>query len=256
MARFSANLGFLWKDLRLPDAIRQARKAVFDAVECHWPYDIEADEVYRALSETGLSMLSLNTRPGNPGKKGFGLCAVPGREEEARDAIREAVSYARFIRASFIHVMAGQAEGEAAHRCFLENLSYAADQAEKDGIQLLIEPINQRDIPGYFLRSTQQAAQIIGELGRPCLKLMFDCYHVQIIEGDLSRRLEKLLPMIGHVQIAAVPDRSEPDRGEVNYRHIVRLLDDLGYRGAIGAEYRPRGAIEDGLGWLFDLRDA
>lgn len=254
MARFSANLGFLWKDLSLPDAIRQAKHAAFDAVECHWPYDTAADEVYRALSETGLSMLSLNTRPGDPARKDFGLCAVPGREAEAQEAIREAVSYARFIRASFIHVMAGQAEGAEAHRCFLENLTYAADQAEKDGLQLLIEPINQRDIPGYFLRSTEQAAQIIQDLERPSIRLMFDCYHVQIIEGDLSHRLEALLPLIGHVQIAAVPDRGEPDRGEVNYRHIVRLLDDLGYSGAIGAEYRPRGAIEDGLGWLSDLR--
>jgi len=254
MARFSANLGFLWTDLSLPDAIRQARKASFDAVECHWPYDAAPDQVYQALSETGLTMLSLNTRPGGADKRAFGLCAVPGREEEAREAIREAVSYARFIRTPFIHIMAGQAEGAAAHACFLENLDYAAGLAEKDGIQLLIEPINPRDVPGYFLRSTDQAAQIITELGRPCLRLMFDCYHVQIIEGDLSHRLEELLPLIGHIQIAAVPDRGEPDRGEIDYRHIVRLLDDLGYQGAIGAEYRPRGAIEDGLGWLFDLR--
>ncbi|WP_346911775.1 TIM barrel protein [uncultured Roseibium sp.] len=256
MARFSANLGFLWKELSLPDAIRQAKKAAFDAVECHWPYDAAPDEVYRALSETGLPMLSLNTRPGDPAKKDFGLCAVPGREAEAQEAIREAVSYARFIRASFIHVMAGQAEGKAANGCFLENLTYAADLAEKDGLQLLIEPINQRDIPGYFLRSTEQAAQIIQDLGLPSIRLMFDCYHVQMIEGDLSHRLETFLPLIGHVQIAAVPDRGEPDQGEVNYRHIVRLLDDLGYRGAIGAEYRPRGAIEDGLGWLSDLRSS
>lgn len=254
--QFSANLGFLWTELALPEAIRQAKRAAFDAVEFHFPYETEPKDVVLALQETGLSMISLNTPRGEVSKGEFGLCAVPARETDARIAIQEALSYARFIRASFIHVMAGRAEGPNAHKTFLENLSYASELAEKDGIELLIEPINGRDIPGYFLSSTAQAAQIIEELGRPNVKLMFDCYHVQIIEGDLCKRLESYLPVIGHVQIAGVPDRGEPDDGEVDYRYVLKHLDALGYEGAIGAEYRPRDAIVDGLGWLYEMRSA
>lgn len=254
MASFSANLGFLWQELSLPDAIRAAKAARFDAVECHWPYNYDADSVAAALRETGLTMLGLNTSRGNVEAGDNGLAAIPGREEEAQAAIRQAVDYAVAIGALNIHVMAGKAEGEAAHRTFVANLAYACECAAAHGITILIEPLNHRDAPGYFLKSSGQAVAIIQEVVASNLKLMFDCYHLQIMEGDISKRLEALQPHIGHVQIAAVPDRAEPDHGELDYRHIVRLLDALGYEKPLGAEYRPKTTTDAGLSWLSGLK--
>lgn len=254
MTLFSANLGFLWTELPLPDAIRAAGNAGFDAVECHFPYNVAIDDVRAALAETGLRMLGLNTIRGNVAAGDNGLAAVPGREEEARAAIRQAVDYAAATGIANVHVMAGKSEGEAGHRAFVANLRFALDLAAPYRITILIEPLNHRDAPGYFLKTTTQAVSIIDEVGAPNLKLMFDCYHVQIMEGDLSKRLEALMPHIGHVQIAGVPDRREPDQGEVDYRHIIRVLRDLGYDRPIGAEYRPAASTEAGLGWMQVLR--
>ncbi len=254
MASFSANLGFLWQELPLPDAIRAAKAAGFDAVECHWPYNFDAGAVAAALRETGLTMLGLNTSRGNVEAGDNGLAAIPGRENEAQAAIRQAVDYAVAIGALNIHVMAGKAEGEAAHRTFVANLTYACERAAAHGITILIEPLNHRDAPGYFLKTSEQAVAIISQVAANNLKLMFDCYHLQIMEGDISKRLEALQPHIGHVQIAAVPDRAEPDHGELDYRHIVRLLDSLGYEKPLGAEYRPRTTTDAGLSWLSELK--
>lgn len=254
MTLFSANLGFLWQELSLPDAVRAAKAAGFDAVECHWPYPVPVDELRLALQETGLVMLGLNTSRGNPSAGDNGLSAIPERVDEARAAIRQAIDYAVAIETPNIHVMAGKAEGEAAYRTFLENLDYACGLAAQEGKTILIEPLNTRDAPGYFLSTSAQAIAVIEAVGRDNLKLMFDCYHLQIMEGDLTRRLERLLPIIGHIQIAAVPDRGEPDQGEVDYRYVLKALGGLGYTAPIGAEYRPRGTTEAGLGWMQALR--
>ncbi|PRY25345.1 hydroxypyruvate isomerase [Aliiruegeria haliotis] len=248
MTRFSANLGFLWTELSLSDAIRAAKAAGFDAVECHWPYDIPAEEVAAALAETGLAMLGLNTVRGKPGENG--LAALAGREVEARAAIDQAIDYAVAIGAANVHVMAGVAEGPSARSVFLSNLQYACDRAAPHDVTILIEPLNHHDAPGYFLKTSAQAARIIAKIGHPSLKLMFDCYHLQIMEGDLTRRLTDLMPVIGHIQFASVPDRTEPDCGEVNYTHIFDHIDALGYTAPLGAEYRPRSSTDDGLGWL------
>ncbi|KFB08569.1 hydroxypyruvate isomerase family protein [Nitratireductor basaltis] len=255
--RFSANLGFLWKDRSLPEAIRAAKMAGFDAVECHWPYDVPAAEVAAALGETGLEMLGLNTSRGDVASGENGLSALPGRETDARAAIDEAISYASTIGAANIHVMAGFASGEEAHRCFLANLGYACKAALPHGITILIEPLNHYDAPGYFLSTTEQACMIMEELGAPNLKLMFDCYHVQLMEGNLTNRLKRLLPVTGHVQFASVPDRGPPDGGEVSYSYIFGLLEELGYDAPLGAEYKPVGSTENSLGWMArQLRDA
>ncbi|MBT8457408.1 MAG: TIM barrel protein, partial [Alphaproteobacteria bacterium] len=215
MTRFSANLGFLWSELPLADAIRAAKQAGFDAVECHWPYDEDPADVVQALQETGLPMLGLNTRRGDPSAGDNGLAALPDRADEARAAIDEALSYATAIGAANIHVMAGFAEGAAAHAAFVDNLRYACAAAEAGGQTILIEPLNRYDAPGYFLKTTTQAADIISEVGAPNLKLMFDCYHVQLMEGDLTHKLRDLMPIIGHIQFAGVPDRGPPDQGEL-----------------------------------------
>lgn len=235
--RFSANLGFLWTDRPLPDAIRAAKAAGFDAVECHWPYETPAEAVNAALAQTGQPMLALNTRRGNVAAGEMGFAAVPGREAQARAAIDEAVAYARAIGARCVHVMAGNSSGPQARAAFLANVEYACNAAAE--LTILIEPLNPYNAPGYFLDSTGLAAGIIREVGRPNLKLMFDCYHVQIIEGDVTRRFESLLPLIGHVQIAAVPDRGRPDHGELDYGYVLPRLAELGWREPIGAEYLP-----------------
>ena len=244
--KFSANLGFLWKDLSLPDAIRAAKAAGFDAVECHLPYDVDPSDVRAALAETGLPMLGLNTVHGAPGIPG--LAAVPGGEAEARAAIDQALDYAQATGTEAVHVLAGFSSGPRAHEAFLSNLTYAAEKAGDR--MILIEPLNPYDAPGYFLNATDQAVALIREVGAPNVKLMFDCYHVQSIEGDVTRRLARHLPLIGHIQVAAVPDRGAPDHGELDYGYVFREIAALGWTKPIGAEYRPAGATEDTLSWM------
>lgn len=249
---FSANLGFLFTDRPLPAAIHAAASAGFAAVECHFPYDFPASEVKAALIETGLPMLGLNTHPGDRAAGDFGLAALSGREAEARGAIRQAVDYAQAIGAGAVHVMAGCTDGGAeAEASFRANLAYACDHAAPHGLNILIEPINHRDVPGYHLSSSAHAAEIIGALGRDNLRMMFDCYHLQIMEGDLLRCFARYQPIIGHVQIAGVPDRGAPDRGEVNYPWLLAQINDLGWTTPFGAEYRPGDAgTESTLDWL------
>lgn len=251
MTKFSANLGFLWTELSLVDAIHAAKRAGFEAVEAHWPYEVPAEDVKTALAATGMTMLGINTVRGNTGENG--LAALPGREGEARAAIDQALDYAAAIGTPNIHVMAGFAHGDEAHTTFTENLAYACSQAASHGITILIEPLNRYDAPGYFLQTATQAKAIIDEVGLPNLKLMFDCYHLQIMGGDICRSLNDLMPIIGHVQFAGVPGRNEPDGGELNYRHIFKHLDELGYAAPLGAEYKPLAGTDAGLGWIASL---
>jgi len=246
--KFSANLGFLWTDRPLPDAIRAARDAGFDAVECHWPYDTPPAETRAALRETGLPMLGLNTRRGTTALGEMGLSALPGREADARATIDEALAYARATGTRAVHVMAGISAGPQARAAFVGNLTYACSAAAQDGLTILIEPLNPFSVPGYFLNGTGQAADIIREVGRPNLALMFDCFHVQIIEGDVTRRLGALLPLIGHIQIASVPDRGAPDHGELDYGYVLPRIAALGWDRPIGAEYLPEASHD--MGWL------
>ena len=248
--RFSANLGFLWADRPLPDAIHAAKEAGFDAVECHWPYAYDVADIKRALEDTGLAMLGLNTRRGDVGAGDNGLCALPNRRYEARAAISEALDFARATSTQAIHVMSGFAKGNAAHDCFVDNLRHAARAAAADGITVLIEPLNRYDAPEYFLATTTQACAINDEVAEPNLKLMFDCYHVQLMEGDLTHRLNELLPRIGHIQFASAPDRGAPDHGEINFAHIFAHIESLGWHRPLGAEYKHKGPTEATLGWL------
>lgn len=255
MITFSANLGFLWTDRPLADAIQAAHAAGFDAVECHWPYAENAADVTAALRDTGLSMLGLNAPRGNVEAGENGLAALVGREAEAHAGIDAALDYADALGAGNVHVLSGAASGDAAETCFIENLRYAADAAAKRGRTILIEPLNQFDAPGYFLNHTDQARRIIEAVGAPNLKLMFDCYHIQILEGDLTRRIDANLDIIGHIQFAGVPSRGRPDTGEVNYAHIFEHLAASGYNAPLGAEYRPADGDTDGsLGWMDRLR--
>lgn len=251
----SANLGFLWSDRPLSQAIRAAKSAGFDAVECHFPYTTPAAEIRAALEETGLPMLSLNTERGDVEKGEFGLAAVPGREAEARALIDQAVEYGAAIGARNIHVMAGKTDGGAKSDAALrDNLDYAAARAGAVGMGVFIEPKNHIDTPGYHIASAEQAAVIIADLGAPNVAMMFDTYHIQILQGDVARRFERLIEHVGHVQIAGAPDRGAPDTGELDHGFILGRIAASGYRGYVAAEYRPSGATEASLGWIPKLR--
>ena len=251
MTTFSANLGFLWNDQPLSNAIAAAAAAGFDAVECHDPYDTPAEQIRRALEETGLTMLVINTTRGMPGESG--LASLPGRESDAHSSIDQAVAYAAAIGAPNVHVMAGIGNGPLSESVYLANLEYACSVANPHGITVLIEPLNGSDFPGYFLRRTTHAQALISAVNQPNLKLMFDCYHVQRSEGDVTRRLAWLMPIIGHIQFASVPERAEPDRGELDYHHVFEVIADLGWTRPLGAEYRPATTVEAGLGWIKTL---
>lgn len=254
MLRFSANLGFLWTELELCDAIRAAGNAGFDAVECHMPYSTPAKDIRGALDDTGLSMVSLNTRIGQQDGQ-LGVAALPGFEAEARHYIDEAIEYAAAIGCGAVSVVAGKSgrtgEAEATYRA---NLTYAATRAEPHEITVLIEPLNTNVSADYHLVSCDAGAETIAAVGAPNLKLMADCFHVAVMDGEVRPVLERMLPIIGHVQFASIPDRAEPDGGEVDYGELLPWLVDHGYDGPFGAEYNPTGSVEDGLGWMQTLR--
>ena len=256
--RYSANLGFLFTDLSLPDAVHAAKAAGFDAVECHFPYDIPPEDLKAALDATGLRMLALNTWPGDRDAGEFGLCALPDRKADAEREIGRAIDYATAIGMEAVHVMAGRTDGgAAAEACFRDNLRLACEMAERHGLRILIEPINTRDVANYHLSGTDHAERILDAIGHDALRIMFDCYHMQIMQGDLLKSMERLMPKIGHIQIAAVPDRGEPDAGEIAYPWLMARLAELGYDGHVGAEYKPRapdGDTDAGLGWLSAFR--
>ena len=251
MPRFAANLSMLFTERPLVERFAAAAAAGFAAVEVQVPYEVPASAVKAEIDRNGLVMLGLNTARGQPGE--FGLAAVPGREAEFAELFRQALEYAAAIGATAVHCLSGVVPPEkrpAADETFVVNLARAADAAAAKNVTLLIEPINIRDRPDYFLNRVEHAADVIARVGRPNVKIQFDCYHVQIMQGDLIRRIERHLPLIGHVQIAAVPSRAEPDEGEVNYPAVWAALDAMGYRGWIAAEYQPRGRTEDGLAWM------
>ena len=251
MPRFAANLGYLFTDRPLLERIDAAAACGFLGVELQFPYDVPASAVKAAIAKNKLTVLGINTPPGERDGE-FGLAAVPGREQDFQALFARALDYIAAIGGSAVHCLAGKVAPEqrpAAERVFIDNLKVAANLAAVKNIGLLIEPINARDRPNYFLNRVEHAADIIAKAGKPNLRIQFDFYHVQIVGGDLLHRLEKHLPVIGHLQCAAVPSRHEPDEGEVNYPALFEAVDRLGYQGWIGAEYRPRGRTEDGLGW-------
>ncbi len=248
--RFSANLGFLWADLPLPEAIRAAADAGFDAVECHWPFDTEPEDVNAALAETELPLLGLNTWPGDRRNSEFGLAALPGREAEARDAISQAIDFARLTGTGAVHVMSGKARGAEARARFVDALRFADQMASESGIVLLIEPLNAKDVPGYHIASTGEAVDVIEEVASPNLKLMFDCYHVARSEGDVLERFVAVQDHVGHIQFAGVPKRGRPDIGDVDYQKLLPAFCERGWSRPFGAEYMPNCPTEDSLGWM------
>jgi hydroxypyruvate isomerase len=257
MPRFAANLTMMFNEVAFPERFAAAAKAGFDAVEFLFPYEHAPQELARWLKENNLVNALFNMPPGDWAAGERGLAALPGREEEFRAGVARALEYALALGTKRLHAMAGLVAAGADrqwHReTYIENLRHAAREVARHGIELLIEPINTRDMPGYFLNTQADAHAIRDAVGEPNLKVQMDFYHAQIMEGDLASTFRKHRDGIGHIQIASVPARNEPDDGEVNYRYLFRLLDELGYDGWVGCEYRPRGRTEDGLGWMAAL---
>jgi hydroxypyruvate isomerase len=254
MSRFAANLSLMFQEYDFLDRFAAAKQSGFQAVEFLFPYAYPAHEIVKRLEENQLELALFNLPPGDWDAGERGLSIYPERRGEFQATVGMALQYAQLLKVKQLHVMAGNIRsGEdlaAMRRTYIDNLRKTAQSAAEHDITLLIEPLNPRDMPGYFLRTCSQAAQIITEVGEPNLKLQFDMYHVQITEGDVTTRLKEWIHLIGHVQIAGVPGRHEPDQGELHYPWLLSLLNDMGYKGFVGCEYRPAGRTEDGLAWM------
>jgi hydroxypyruvate isomerase len=249
MPKLAANISMMFPDRPLLDRIDAAAALGFRGVECQSPYAVAAPEMAARLDSHHMKMVLINV-PSGEGAAERGFAALPGQEAAFLASLDRALAYAREVRCPRIHVLAGcqPADAAAADR-FVANLRLASDRAAAQGTTLLIEPLNTRDNPGYFLRTTGQAVALLDRIARPNVRLQFDFYHCQISEGDLAEHAERLLGRYAHVQIAGVPGRHEPDSGEINCAYLLELLDRLGYDGWVGAEYRPAGDTAAGLAW-------
>jgi 2-dehydrotetronate isomerase len=269
MPKFAANLHYLFTEVPFLERFAAAARVGFKAVEFQVPYDWPPEALAEQLDRHKLQMVLFDAPMGNWNAGDRGLAAVPGREAEFRASLEPTVRYARALDCHSVHIMAGvlhdEARREEAERVYVDNLRYAAATLQSAGVTAVIEPINKafgvvqggaayttQGMHGYFLNYSQQARRIIERAAHPNLLLHLDCYHMQILEGNLARTLRECLPLLRHIQIAGVPGRHEPDVGEINYAHLFDLLDQLGYQGWIGCEYRPRDRSELGLGWARD----
>ncbi len=252
MPRFSANISMMFREDALIDRVMAAKRAGFAAIECQAPYEVLAAEWAQALEEADIPLVHINIAMGDVAAGDFGLAAVPGREEEFRAAVANARAYAEELGVARIHVVAGKADPDDA-RCralFAENLRHAADAFAEVGARALVEPLNRKDVPGYFLAGSEEGIAAIEAAAHDNVALQYDLYHMQMTEGDLIATMTRLLPRIGHVQFADAPGRHEPGSGEINFPNVFAALDEAGYAGWVGAEYLPTGATPDSLGWM------
>jgi hydroxypyruvate isomerase len=262
MPRFAANLSFLFDEVPFLERFGEAAHAGFRAVEFAFAYHYRPQEVAAEQRTHRLEVVLINAPPGDLDAGDRGLASLPGREHEFAASMANALQYAQALDCRRIHVMAGvlppgadEAERARRMRIYVRNLRFAAAEAAAQGVTILIEPINPRDVPGYLINTQAQAHDVRAEIGAGNLKVQMDLYHAQIVEGDLTEKLRRYLPHIGHIQIAGVPGRHEPDVGEVNYAYLFKLLDELKYDGWIGCEYRPAKGTAAGLTWLYRLLD-
>jgi len=253
MPKFAANLSMLFNHAPFLDRFALAREAGFDGVEFLFPYAYEADVLAGRLRQHKLQLVLFNLPCGDWDAGDRGMACDPRRQQEFRAGVLRALEYATALGVPRLHCMAGKLPAglapERAHATYLDNLRWAAAELAPHGIELLIEPINRYDIPGYFLNYSRQALDIIAEAGCPNLFLQYDIYHMQRMEGELSNTIRANLPLIKHMQIADTPGRHEPGTGEINYRHLFRFIDEIGYEGWLGCEYLPAGDTAAGLGW-------
>ena len=260
MPRFAANLTMMYTEVPFLDRFAAAARDGFDAVEYLFPYEHAPADIAVRLKDNGLTQALFNLPPGDWAAGERGMACHPGREAEFAAALEHALPYIEATGCRRVHAMAGLVPAGSnpanLRETYVANLRQAAARLAPLGVDLLIEPINSRDMPGYFLSLQQQAHDVLADVGAANLKVQMDFYHCQIMEGDLSKRLQKHLAGVGHIQIAGVPDRHEPDGGEVNYPHLFDLLDALGFAGFVGCEYRPRAGTSEGLSWMHLYRSS
>ena len=256
MSRFSANISLLFTELPFLDRFAAAADAGFAAVEILFPYEFAPEAIAAQLERNALTLALFNLPPGDWAAGERGLASLPDRFDELRSGVDKALAYAEATGTARLHLMAGLSDPRdpAARERYIRAVRWCAERLDRHGIDLLIEPINPRDMPGYHLNDAEAAAALVSELGLPNLKLQFDVYHCQILHGDITRRLSRLLPIIGHIQIASVPDRTEPGTGELSDAFVFSELDRLGYQGFIGCEYRPKTTTAEGLTWFEPYR--
>lgn len=254
LPKFSANLSMLFTELPFLDRFAAASDAGFRGVEFLSPYEYSAAEVATHARRAGVEVSLFNLPAGDWAGGERGIACIPGREEEFRAGVAAALNYAKSLGTTSLHAMAGKVppgtDPNICREVLVENLSYAANAVAKEGITLLLEAINTRDIPGFFITTQAESDEIRRRVGLPNLKLQMDLYHMQVMEGDLAKKLKKYSDVCGHIQIAGCPERNEPDTGEIRYEYLFRLIDEIGYQGWLGCEYRPAAATVDGLGWL------
>jgi 2-dehydrotetronate isomerase len=254
LPKFAANLSMMFNEVPFLDRFAAAATAGFAGVEYLFPYEHPVESIEHLLHQHQLENVLFNLPPGDWASGERGITCLPGREAEFREGVETAIRYATGLRTTRLHAMAGVvpegADAEAVKATYIQNLKHAAAELAPHGITLLIEAINTRDIPRFYLNYQEQSRALMEEVGAPNLKMQMDCYHMQIMEGDLAMKLRRYQAYCGHVQIAGAPERHEPSTGEVNYPYLFDLLDSLGYDGWVGCEYRPAGKTVDGLGWL------
>ncbi|WP_372882644.1 2-oxo-tetronate isomerase [Psychromonas sp.] len=254
MAKFAANLTMLFTEVPFMERFDEAHKAGFKAVEFLFPYAFDADKLSQKLQTLNLQQSLFNMPPGDWDAGERGIAALPGREQEFKASVTTALKYAAALKCKKVHAMSGIVDPKFTYQehinTFIDNIRYAADAFAEQGITLLIEPLNNRDVPGYFLAHQRDAVELIKQVDRANVKLQLDLYHAQIMDGNLTTLIRDLAEYTGHIQIASVPDRHEPDEGELNYPHLFNVLDESGYDGWIGCEYNPRHSTIAGLGWV------
>lgn len=253
MPQLAANLSLLFTESAFPDRFEAASRAGFRFVEYQFPYDFDKDLVAAKAHAAGVQVVLHNIPSGNPAKGDRGIACLPERVTEFRDGVERAISYALAVGCPRLNCLAGVvpqgASPELYRTTMVENLRFAARELKKVGLALMIEPVNTRTVPGFFLNRSSQAEALLDEVGEDNAFIQFDVFHMQIMEGDLIKTIERLLPRIGHMQIADVPARHEPGTGEINFRFLLGEIDRLGYKGAIGCEYNPAGDTFLGLSW-------
>jgi hydroxypyruvate isomerase len=254
MPKFAANLTMLFNELPFLDRFAAAADAGFKGVEFLFPYDFDKNELAGKLKEFGLTLVLHNLPAGNWAAGERGMAILPDRVAEFRDSVSRAIDYASTLGAPQVNCLCGltpkDTDPAKLRATLVENLSFAAPKFKDAGIKLLIEAINTRDIPGFYLTNSKQAIGLIEDVGSDNLFFQYDIYHMQIMEGDLTRTIEANLPRIAHMQLADNPGRNEPGTGEINYPFLFRKLDEIGYQGWIGCEYKPKTTTVDGLGWF------
>ena len=258
MPRLAANLTMMFNEWDFLDRFAAAADSGFDAVEFLFPYDHAPELIAKRLQDHRLTQALFNCPPGDWAKGERGIASLTGREDEFRRSIDKALIYAGATGVKRLHVMSGLSDRHdpVALETYRTALIYACEKAQKQSIDIMIEPINGRDMPGYFLNDFNFAAALIANLALPNLKLQYDIYHRQILHGDVMKSLEVLMPIIGHIQIAAVPLRHEPMSGELDDARVLRYIDHLGYQGFVGLEYRPANGTREGLAWRDDFMKA